>query len=181
MTRHFGIMATMMAGLLLLAPAFGQGQFDFMPDGGRGALSRLGKANPSWLSDIATQSHDLSGWEDALANSSDLTDDERSTLAGYLSVNLPLEPSEAQLPVEDLLAHLPKDGKELAVANCQYCHSIFTGYLVQDRDLQGWRSVFLSPFHRDLKMTDRERETFALYSAENMPLKIEDVPPELRF
>ena len=30
-------------------------------------------------------------------------------------------------------------------------------------------------------MDEKERETFALYSAVNMPMKYEDVPPELRF
>jgi hypothetical protein len=41
--------------------------------------------------------------------------------------------------------------------------------------------VFLSPFHRNIKMSEKERETFARYSAVSMPMKAEDVPPDLRF
>jgi hypothetical protein len=41
--------------------------------------------------------------------------------------------------------------------------------------------MFLSPFHRELKMSPREREEFARYSALNMPMRIEDVPEDLRF
>ena len=41
--------------------------------------------------------------------------------------------------------------------------------------------MFQSPFHRELKMTAQEREELARYSAINMPMKIEDVPPDLRF
>ena len=47
--------------------------------------------------------------------------------------------------------------------------------------MQGWRNIFLSPFHRELKMTAQEREKFARYSAINMPMKFEDVPEDLRF
>ncbi len=52
---------------------------------------------------------------------------------------------------------------------------------MQNRDAQGWRSIFLSPFHRQIKMAAQERETFARYAAFNMPMKAEDVPADLRF
>ena len=58
---------------------------------------------------------------------------------------------------------------------------MFSGYLMQNRDAQGWRSIFLSPFHRNIKMTEQERETFARYSAISMPMKAENVPADLRF
>jgi hypothetical protein len=41
--------------------------------------------------------------------------------------------------------------------------------------------MFLSPFHREMKMSAQEREEFARYSELNMPMKFEDVPEELRF
>jgi hypothetical protein len=53
--------------------------------------------------------------------------------------------------------------------------------LTQRRNAQGWRNMFLSPFHRELKMNPQEREEFARYSALNMPMRIEDVPQDLRF
>jgi hypothetical protein len=52
---------------------------------------------------------------------------------------------------------------------------------MHQRDVQGWRNLFVSPFHRRMKMTEAERETFSRYSAINMPMKPEDVPKELRF
>ena len=41
--------------------------------------------------------------------------------------------------------------------------------------------MFMSPFHRALKMSPQEREEFSRYAEINMPMKIEDVPAELRF
>lgn len=76
---------------------------------------------------------------------------------------------------------LPADGKALAIENCQFCHSFFTGYLVQDRDAEGWRAIFKSPFHTELPMSDRQREIFARYSAINMPIPFDEVPEALRF
>jgi hypothetical protein len=83
--------------------------------------------------------------------------------------------------VGELAALLPPDGKELAIANCQFCHSFFTGYLAHDRDAAGWRSIFKAPFHKELPMNDKERETFARYSAIHMPIPYEKVPEDLRF
>ena len=174
------------AGLLAVAlltgmlPAAGQVNFDFMPDGGKGLLTRLVGEQSIDLADIVAQRRDRAGWRDYLAGRGGLTDSEVETLAGYLSVNLPL-PERELAAGGDLSALLPRDGRELAVANCQTCHSIFTGYLMQQRNAQGWRSIFLSPFHRELAMSETERETFVLYSAANMPLDYEAVPPELRF
>ena len=41
--------------------------------------------------------------------------------------------------------------------------------------------MFESPFHREIKMSTQQREIFARYSAINMPMRVEDVPAELRF
>jgi len=104
-------------------------------------------------------------------------------LAAYLAVNLPLPEGAVQQAESqgDIGSALPADGRELAWTQCQFCHSLFSGYLMQQRDAQGWRSVFLSPFHRGLKMTAQQRETFARYSAINMPMKVDDVPAALRY
>ena len=105
------------------------------------------------------------------------------TLASYLAVNMPL-PADAVMAaatLEQLGAAFPPDGKELAIANCQFCHSFFTGYLAHDRDAEGWRGVFKPPYHSELPMSARERETFSLYSATNLPIPYQDVPEELRF
>jgi hypothetical protein len=41
--------------------------------------------------------------------------------------------------------------------------------------------MFQSTFHRELKMTAQERREFSSYSAINIPMRIEDVPTDLRF
>ena len=121
-----------------------------------------------------------SEWRDfAAARNKALTERELGTLAAYLAVNMPL--SDDAVKRGNLAAALPPDGRDLAWSGCQPCHSLFASHLTQKRTVQGWRNVFLSPFHRELKMNPQEREEFARYSALNMPMKIEDVPPDLRF
>jgi hypothetical protein len=180
-TSRGTLLVAALAALTVL-PAVGQPGFEFMPDGGRNLLRQLFAGKAAELAQLATESRDQAGWQSLLAERNGLSQSEMETLAGYLSVNFPLETDPGALAgSEDPVSLLPPDGKELAVANCQYCHAIFSGYLMHDRDVQGWRSVFLSPFHREIEMDEKERETFALYSATNMPLDYEDVPPELRF
>ena len=53
--------------------------------------------------------------------------------------------------------------------------------MTQERDVRAWLNMFQSPLHRELKMTAQERDEFARYSAINMPMKIDDVPKDLRF
>lgn len=187
MTRAAAILPLALVAMLVigLLPASGQVGFEFMPDGGRGLLARLvGEKKQAKLPELASQAQGEAEWRDYIKGlGADLSETEIETLAGYRSINLPIDPVafEAARASGDPLSAFPLDGKELAIANCQFCHSIFTSYLMQDRDAQGWRSTFLSPFHREIEMSERERETFALYSGINMPLDYEDVPPELRF
>jgi hypothetical protein len=108
-----------------------------------------------------------------------MSEREIATLAAYLAVNLPLPEGTAK--ADNLAAALPPDGRELAWNQCQLCHSLFSSYLTQEREAQAWRNMFESPFHRQLKMAPQEREEFSRYSALNMPMKIDDVPQDLRF
>lgn len=154
-----------------LASATAQQGFEFLPDGGRETLFDLIKAG---VIDQNTLDRSLSEeeWISSLRGAAEgLSDEAVETLASYLAINAPIP----------ALGPLPADGKDLAIANCQFCHSFFTGYLVHERDTEGWRAIFKSPFHRELPMTATERETFARYSAINMPVPYEDVPDELRF
>ncbi len=164
------------------APASAQLDSSFMPGGGKTLLlGMLGQPpDPGELRNIAGASHGEAEWRDILAGrAKGLGDRELDTLAAYLAVNLPM-PAEV-LARKDLAAALPQDGRELAWNECQSCHSLFAGYLTHDRDAQGWRNIFLSPFHREMKMSEQEREEFARYSAINMPMAHEDVPEDLRF
>ncbi|HSN90539.1 MAG TPA: hypothetical protein VLS93_04870 [Anaeromyxobacteraceae bacterium] len=170
-------------GALVLSPGRGAAEdYDFMPKGGRALLLELVGAPPDLaeLRALAKARRTEPQWRAFLAGrKKTLTDRELATLAAYLAVNMPL-PGET-LKRDDLAAALPPDGRELGWTQCQSCHSLFSSHLTQIRDLQAWRNVFLSPFHRELKMSPQEREEFARYSAVNMPMKIEDVPPDLRF
>lgn len=158
--------------------------FAFMPPGGREILARLvAPGDAAALVEVAgrqASAEDWAAW--AATQAPDLGEQAIATFAGYAALNLPAsDPAQAKLLETGDLAALPPDGKDLAIAHCQYCHSFFTGYLMQDRDEVSWLGTFKSPFHAEIPMSDVERATFASYSALNMPLKYEDVPPELRY
>ena len=169
MTRHLAL------AMLALVAGSAAGQVDmfaFMPDGGRGSLVRA-FPDPKGQRDALSRSRSPEGWQDALAGAG-LGPHETATLAAYLSR---IAPREATSPPESL----PSDGRDLALAHCQSCHSLFSGYLTQRRDRNGWLAIFASPFHKDIPMSATEREIFADYSAINMPMRIEDIPTEMRF
>jgi hypothetical protein len=174
--------------LLGLAPALSQLDYGFMPKGGKALLLEVLGSQPDGkeLTAILTARRSESEWRDAMAGRAKALDErELRTLAAYLAVNMPVANAAAiatrTASREELTAALPRDGRELAWNECQFCHSLFSSHLTQDRNVQAWLNMFQSPFHRELKMTPQEREEFARYSAVNMPMKIEDVPPDLRF
>ena len=147
--------------------------FGFMPDGGSVTFEAVfsGEEARAWA---LAQDMTAEAWEEEIASRApELGETPRATLAAYLSVIAPLE-LEAS-------GDLPPDGREVALAECLSCHSLFTGYLMQRRDRTGWLSTFASPFHKVIQITPEEREIFADYSAINMPMRLEDVPPELRY
>jgi len=174
-----------LAPVLMSAAAWAaEDQYAFMPDGGRtllaGLLDGLGTEAKHDALRREADAEDWAEWAQGLAP--DLDPAAMDTLAAYAALNLPLEGESADdIPAQDVAGALPPDGKDLAVAQCQFCHSLFSGYLMHDRDKAGWLSTFKAPFHTEIPMTEVERETFATYSAINMPLDFEDVPPELRF
>lgn len=154
----------------------------FMPKGGRALLLDLLGVPPDQaeLRTIAQARRSETEWRDfVVARKNVLTERELATLSAYLEVNMPMSDDAAKR--DNLASALPPDGRDLAWNGCQPCHSLFASHLTQRRNVQGWRNVFLSPFHRELKMNPKEREEFARYSALNMPMKIEDVPQDLRF
>lgn len=175
--------------LLGLAPALSQLDYGFMPKGGKALLLEfLGSPpNDKELRQIVEARRSEAEWRDAIAaHAKEMSESELRTLAAYLAVNMPMpDPNRvvatATAKPAELPLALPRDGRELAWNECQFCHSLFSSYLTQDRNVQAWLNMFQSPFHREMKMTTKEREEFARYSAINMPMKIEDVPPDLRF
>jgi hypothetical protein len=173
----------LIALLLSSVPGRAQEDFNFMPKGGKTLLTEL-TSNPTELREIASARRSEAEWREfVVKRKSAMAERDVKELAAYLAINMPLPggaPAEGQ-DSRAMAATFPPDGRELAWFQCQSCHSLFSGYLMHDRDAQGWRSIFLSPFHRGMKMTERERETFARYSGHSMPMKIENVPADLRF
>ncbi|MDJ0631386.1 MAG: hypothetical protein QNJ44_24250 [Rhodobacter sp.] len=159
-------------------------QFDFMPPGGRALLLEiLSGPDAEALAKIAAMDQSAEDWRAwAEEQSGELGDEALATFAGYAELNLPVADDVlAALTESGDATLLPPDGKDLAIAQCQFCHSMFSGYMMHDRDEVGWKGTFKAPFHAEIPMTEVERDTFARYSAINMPLGFEDVPPELRF
>jgi hypothetical protein len=174
---------TLIATLALMGVGLSQEDFGFMPKGAKALLPAIA-ATADDVRAIAKAKRSEAEWQDFVSKrKADLAERDLNELTAYLSINMPVD--EAPLPQSGdraaLIAALPQDGRELAWFQCQSCHSLFTGYLMQNRDVQGWRSIFLSPFHRNIKMSAAERETFARYSTGAMPMKAEDVPSDLRF
>ena len=150
--------------------------FDFMPDGGRALFSVVfpDAVSRAWA---LSQDKTAEDWESEIAKTAPaLAAKQAKTLAAYLSVIAPHEMHNAGTDPA-----LPQDGRDLALTQCQSCHSLFSGYLMHRRDRAGWLATFASPFHYGIPMTDTEKAIFADYSAINMPMRIEDVPPGLRF
>lgn len=158
-------------------------QYGFMPDGGRAILLRLAEGmEADALRDLLSREAAAADWTEwARARDPELDETAARTLAGYAELNLPVDGTLDGMSAQEMAGRLPRDGKDLAVAQCQFCHSLFSGYLMHDRDKAGWESTFKAPFHTEIPMSAIERETFAGYSALNMPLAFEEVPPELRF
>lgn len=180
-----GLVPPLLAAILLgAAPAPAQFDDSFMPKGGRALLVDIlgAPVDGNELRAILAADRDERAWRETMApKTGALSERERRTLAAYLAVNMPVAAPEAVVGAEVLDDALPRDGRDLAWNECQYCHSLFTSHLMQDRGVQAWLNMFQSPFHRQMSMTQREREEFAHYSAINMPMKIEDVPEDLRF
>lgn len=176
--RHLRWTAPIAIGASAAALAFAAAgeDYKFMPKGGRTLLVEVVGASSAQLRTLAREKRTEAQWREFVdAQKKSMSEKERATLAAYLAVNLPVP-----APVQNASA-MPRDGRELAWEECQSCHSLFAGHLTQSRAAQGWRNMFMSPFHREMKMTPQEREEFSRYSEINMPMKIEDVPAELRF
>lgn len=174
-----------MAASICAMPAYAQNDESFMPKGGKTLLLELFSASDiAELRGAVGQKRTEAEWNEAVAGwAGNRSERERAELVAYLSFNLPLPAGAVDNAStrETITAALPADGRELAWTQCQFCHSLYTGYLMHKRDVQGWRNIFVSPFHRRMKMTEAERETFSRYSAINMPMKPEDVPKDLRY
>jgi hypothetical protein len=172
-------LAAMLAGPLA---AQTDAQLAFIPSGGRTLLADIAASKPpadelnalltgkrtrdEWVSYLNTHSQ-------AVAKIKRLDDKQKLTLADYLSFHMPLGVTT------DLAKTLPKDGRDLSLANCQGCH-IITVVVTQTRSKSFWIGTMSTPAHAVIKITPEQREEMASYLELNGGIPIELVPEELR-
>ena len=181
-----------MFGSLVIQPAGAQTaeQLTFIPSGGRTLLTDIATSKPpvGEIKSLLTAKHSREEWSSYLTAHSKavpamqkLSDKERLTLADYLSFHMPLPANQvpANPASTDWTRNLPKDGRDLALGNCQGCH-IITVVVTQQRSKTAWMGTLSTPSHTVIKITAEEREELASYLEQNAGIPIEQVPEELR-
>ena len=168
-------------------------QLTFIPSGGRTLLTDVAAAKPpasaGEVKPLLTGKHSRDEWSSYLTAHSQavptlqqMSDKQRLTLADYLAFHMPLPAN--QIP-ENPAANtawtrtLPKDGRDLALANCQGCH-IITVVVTQQRTKVAWLGTLSTPSHAVIKFTAAERDELASYLELNGGIPIEQVPEDLR-
>jgi mono/diheme cytochrome c family protein len=165
-------------------------QLTFIPSGGRTLLTDLANSKPptAEIKSLLTAKHSREEWSSYLSAHGKsvpaiqkLSDKERLTLADYLSFHMPLPANQvpANPASTDWTHNLPKDGRDLALGNCQGCH-IITVVVTQQRTKTAWMGTLGTPSHAVIKITPAEREELASYLEQNAGIPIEQVPEELR-
>jgi mono/diheme cytochrome c family protein len=165
-------------------------QLTFIPSGGRTLLTDVAASKPpvGEIKSLLTAKHSREEWSSYLAAHNKaipaiqkLSDKERLTLADYLSWHMPLPTNQvpANPASTDWTRNLPKDGRDLALNNCQGCH-IITVVVTQQRSHTAWMGTLSTPSHAPIKITPAEREELASYLEQNAGIPIEQVPEDLR-
>ena len=193
--RFMSLAACVLAGMFsgyVVQPLAAQTaeQLTFIPAGGRTLLTDIATGKPpadelkplltgkrsrdEWLSYLKTRDQTIPALQR-------LSDKQRLTLADYLSFHMPLPAN--QLPADpvrtDWTRNLPKDGRDLALANCQGCH-IITVVVTQERSKTFWLGTLSTPSHAVIKFTPEQREELASYLELDAGIPIDQVPEELR-
>lgn len=180
---------------VLAPPAFAAQQevedvFAFIPPGGRTLLAEVLQSKPpaEEARALLTGKRTREEWAGYLkARGANvpalgrLSEEERRTLADYLSFHMPLP--AARIPADpgqaDWLAVLPQDGRDLALNYCQFCH-IITVVVTQDRPAEHWLGTMNKPSHVEIELDKQQREELANYLVINGGIPADDVPEELR-
>ncbi|MGD0331780.1 MAG: hypothetical protein ABSA90_00840 [Xanthobacteraceae bacterium] len=193
--RFMSLAACALAGMFsgyLVQPLAAQTaeQLAFIPAGGRTLLTDIATSKPpaDELEPLLTGKRSREEWSSYLNAHSQaipalqrLSDKQRLTLADYLSFHIPLPANQvpANLARTDWTRTLAKDGRDLALDNCQGCH-IITVVVTQERSKTFWLGTLGTPSHAVIKLTPEQREELASYLELNAGIPIEQVPEELR-
>ncbi len=146
--------------------------FAFIPQGGRSLLEQVRAAGmPGELENsIFEESGSATEWKQKLdAAVTGMDSWQLDTLAHFLAVRAPLERG----------AEVPRDGRDMALSLCQFCH-IITVVITQDRPRQAWLGTKISPSHIEIEMTEAERILLADYLVINAGIPIDQIPQVLR-
>ncbi len=195
--RFMSLAVCALAGMLsghLVQPLAAQTaeQLTFIPAGGRTLLTDIATSKPPAAADelkpLLTGKRSRDEWSSYLNAHSQavpaiqsLSDKQRLTLADYLSFHMPLPANQvpANLASADWTRTLPKDGRDLMLANCQGCH-IITVVVTQQRTKTAWLGTLSTPSHAVIKFTPEQREELASYLELNGGIPIDQVPEDLR-
>ena len=193
--RFMSLAACALAGMFsgyLVQPLAAQTveQLALIPAGGRTLLTDIATSKPpaDELKPLLTGKRSREEWSSYLNTHNQavpalqrLSDKQRLTLADYLSFRMPLPAKQvpANLAATDWTRDLPKDGRDLALDNCQGCH-IITVVVTQERSKTFWLGTLSTPSHAVIKFTPEQREELASYLELNAGIPIDQVPEELR-
>ena len=190
--RIFLCGALIACSALLVNPLLAETEdvFAFIPAGGRTLLAQVVASHPpvDELQAILTGKRTREEWLSYLKGKvktvpalQRLSEQELTTLADYLSFNMPLESgqSAADLAKADLTKALPPDGRDFALEKCKGCH-IITVVITQVRPVAAWLGTMNKPSHARIKLSREQREALASYLVLNGGISIDDVPKELR-
>lgn len=164
--------------------------FAFIPDGGRTLLVKIMHTRPpaeearALLTSKRTREEwvkYLQGHVTAVPALKALDKKAVETLADYLSFHMPLPAKTipADLAKADWAKVLPKDGRDLTMENCQFCH-IITVVVTQARTKTAWLGTMHKPSHIEIELTEPQREALASYLVINAGIPADLVPEELR-
>ena len=164
--------------------------FAFIPPGGKTLLTGIMRSGPpaDEARALLTGKRDREDWlahlrqrGTSIPGLNDLGEYEMATLADYLADNMPLP--EANVPADLAAADwgklLPRDGRDLAMENCQFCH-IITVVVTQDKTRDAWLGLMNKPSHVEIELTPEQREALANYLVVNGAIPIDLVPEDLR-
>jgi hypothetical protein len=164
--------------------------FAFIPDGGRTLLTKIMASRPpadearALLAGKRTREEwvtYLQGRRGTVAALKPLSDKQLATLADYLSVHMPLPPGSVptDLTRADWAKVLPRDGRDLTLDHCQFCH-IITVVVTQDRPREHWLGTMNKPSHVQIKLGPAQRDELARYLVLNGGIPVDEVPEDLR-
>lgn len=185
--RMFLCSVLIMCGALLASPvaALEEDVFAFIPAGGRTLFAQVVASHPpsDELQAILTGKRTRAEWlaylksrAKSLPEVQKFGEQELTTLADYLSFNMPLASGQATAGLDKAL---PPDGRDFALEKCQGCH-IITVVITQVRPVPAWLGTMNKPSHSRIKLSREQREALASYLVLNGGIPIDDIPKELR-